>query len=151
MALVAVAAAALVVAAGVAAAVVASQDESDDSVAVATDETTDETTADTTEETTPPPPEPVQIQSLTVDASDCDITVEWDASGNPDGRLELMRDGESIDDSLPVGSGAVDEAAADLFGDGDYEVAYELVAHDSEDQETDRQDASGTGRCDIVD
>jgi hypothetical protein len=43
------------------------------------------------------------------------------------------------------------EDAADLFGDGDYEVTYELVAHDSEDQETDRESATGAGRCDIVD
>jgi hypothetical protein len=85
---------------------------------------------------------------LTVDTFSCDITVAWDATGNPDGRLELVRgDGEVIDDSLPVESGSVSEYAYDLFGEGNYDIAYELVAYDSDDQETDQESASGSDSC----
>jgi hypothetical protein len=143
------AAAAVVVAVGVAAAVLASQDESDDNVAVTDDEpVADGTTIPpTTEETTEPAPEPddPEIQSLTVDASQgCEITVAWDATGDPGGRLELIRaDGKVINDSLPVESGSEVDSLSESSG----EFTYELVAYDSEDQPTDSESASDTGTC----
>jgi hypothetical protein len=150
---VAAAAAVVAVALGATAAVLASQDEPSDTVAATGDDGTEGTTVPPpTEGTTVPPPEPVQIQSLTVDAAGCDITVEWDATGDPDGTLELIRgDDEVIDDSLPVESGSVVENAADLFGENvPYEVTYELVAYDSEHQETDRESASDASCCNCV-
>lgn len=99
--------------------------------------------SDTTGTTGGPPA--VDIQSLTVDTFSCDITVSWDATG--DGRLELIRNGTVIDDSLPVEQGSVTENAFDLFGEGNYEVTYELVAKDSTDQETERESASGADSC----
>jgi hypothetical protein len=160
---VAAAAAVLVVAAGATAAALASQDESDDNVA--TDGTTvpppaDGTTApQTTEGPTVPPPEPPIIESLSVDAG-CTITVAWDATGNPDGTLELTRrivsagdtidggEGEVIRDSLPVESGSVVEDAGALVGEGvTYTATYELIAYDSEHQETDRESANDTSCC----
>jgi hypothetical protein len=144
------AAAAVAIAIGATAAVLASQDESDDNVAVTDDGTVTDAgtvTDETTEETTEPGPEPVEIQSLRVDSFGCDITVSWDATGDPDGRLELMRDGEVIDDSLPVEYGSVDEYAYDIFGEGNYEATYEIVAYDSQDEETDRESESRADSC----
>jgi hypothetical protein len=151
----AAAAAAVVVGVGATGAVLASQNESPDNETVVGDGPTDDEAA-TDATTVPPPPEdttepvtePVEIESLTVDTFSCDITVAWDATGNPDGRLELVRgDGEVIDDSLPVESGSVSEYAYDLFGEGNYDIAYELVAYDSDDQETDQESASGSDSC----
>jgi hypothetical protein len=147
---VAAAAAALFVAAGVAAAVVASQDESDDSVAVETDETTeettDETTEETTEETTAPVPEPVQIASFDVDNADdpCTITIEWDATGDPDGRLELYRDGELVE-ALPVGA----DSRTENTSSGPYARAYELKALDADGNQTDEANSDVTGDCPV--
>jgi hypothetical protein len=159
------AAAVVAVALGATAAVLASQDESDDNVAVTDDGTTVPPPADGTtvppdsDGTTVPPPEPVQIQSLTVAAGACNITVEWDATG--DGTLELTRrviasggttieggEGEVIRDFLPVESGSVEENAADLFADDvPYEVAYDLVAYDSEHQPTGVSQSASDGGC----
>ena len=143
---VAAAAAAHVVAAGVAAAVLASQDESDDSVAVASDETTEETTDETTEETTAPVPEPVQIASFNVDNADdaCTITIEWDATGDPDGRLELYRDGELVE-TLPVGA----DSRTENTSSGPYARAYELKALDADGNQTDEANSDVTGDCPV--
>jgi hypothetical protein len=157
------AAAAVAVAAGATATVFASQDESNNNVAVTDEGTTVSPPADgttvppDTEGTTVLPPQPVQIVSLTVDTADCDITATWEATGNPGGRLELIRNGEVIDRSVPVGSSSKEEDAVDLFGDGDnnlnisYEVTYQLIAYDSENQETDRESASDSNCCNCVD
>jgi Abnormal spindle-like microcephaly-assoc'd, ASPM-SPD-2-Hydin len=91
-------------------------------------------------------PDP-EIQSLTVDVFGCNITVEWDAAGDPNGRLELIRDGQLVDDSLTVESGSVEESAFDLFGEGGHELTYELVAYDSDGDETDRASASDADSC----
>jgi hypothetical protein len=147
---VAAAAAALVVAAGIAAAVLASQDDSDDSVAVGTEETTEETLEETTEEppeeTTAPLPEPVQIASFSVDNADdpCTITIEWDATGGTDGRLELSRDGE-LSETLPVGA----DSRTENTSSGPYARAYELKAFDADGNQTDGADSDVTGDCPV--
>jgi hypothetical protein len=140
------AAAALIAAAGVVAAVLASQDGSDDSGAVATEETTEETTEDTTEDTSGPVPEPVQIASFNVDNSDdpCTIAIDWDATGDPDGRLELYRDGE-LRESLPVGA----DSRTENTSSGPYDRAYELKAFDAEGNQTDQANSDVTGDCPV--
>jgi hypothetical protein len=147
---VAAAAAALVVASGVAAAVLASEDESDDSAAVATDETSEDTSEDTSddtsEDTSAPVPEPVQIASFNVDNSDdpCTITIDWDATGDPNGGLELYRDGELMD-SLPVGA----DSRTENMGEGPYDLAYELKAYDADGNQTDQADSDVVGECPV--
>jgi hypothetical protein len=88
-----------------------------------------------------------RIDALTVDANGCPIVVEWAASGDSDGHLELFRDGETVDDSLPVGSGSHDDSAYDLYGEGSYQVTYELVGYDAAGNELDRESASGESTC----
>jgi len=150
---VAAAAAALVVAAGVAAAVLASQDGSEDSAAVTTDEsedtsddTSDDPSEDTSEDTSEPVPEPVQIASFDVDNSEdpCTITIDWDATGDPDGGLELYRDGELME-SLPVGA----DSRTENTGEGPYERAYELKAYDADGNQTDQASSDLVGECPV--
>lgn len=86
------------------------------------------------------------VESLNVDADGCDITVEWVAKGDSNGRLELLRSGVLIDELL-VGSGSREEWVLDIFGEGTYGANYELVAYDAEDRETDRKSASAAGVC----
>jgi hypothetical protein len=131
---VAAAAAALVVAGGVTAAVLASQDESDDNVAATDGPTTGGTTVPQTTEGTEPTPEPPQIDSFSVDAEGCDITATWEVSGDFDGSLKLTRDdGTVVAESLPWESGSTVDS---LFGEGTYDFTYDLVAVDSEGNET---------------
>jgi|SRR5262245_10750069 len=86
------------------------------------------------------------VESLTVDARGCDITVDWDATGASDGSLVLFRDGEPVDE-LPVEAGSTDESALDSFGEGPYEAHYELVAFDADGDETDSASASDADVC----
>jgi hypothetical protein len=97
--------------------------------------------SDTTS-TTGGPPE-VDVLWVTVDTFGCDITVAWDATG--EGTLELLRDGVSIADSLPVGPDSRPDNALN-FGEGNYEVTYEVVGKDSAGRE-DKEFANGADVC----
>lgn len=101
---------------------------------------------DTTEE----PVEPVEIRSLTVDASGCNVFVEWDAGGNADGRLELYRDDDLVRE-MSVGPGSFDEPIDEIITDRFYELTYELVAYDPDGVENDRRSDSDEGDCQVVD
>lgn len=94
--------------------------------------------------------EPVDIRSFTVDASGCDISVEWDAGGNPDGSLELYREGDLIEE-MSVGPGSLDEPIDAIITDDSYELTYELIAYDSDGVETDSRSDSDGDQCFQVD
>jgi hypothetical protein len=111
-----------------------------DDAGAGTSTTSTSSTTDTTERQGP------AVESLTVDADGCELTVDWVVAGDSEGSLELFLNGEFVD-QLPVESNSTDESVLDIFGEGEYEAQYELVAYDSDDRETDRASAGDSDVC----
>jgi hypothetical protein len=83
------------------------------------------------------------VESVTVTVSGCDITVEWDVTGD-NGSLDLVLNGEVVEDELPVEDDARQGSAS---SEGSFEVIYEVVARDSAGNETNRMSDSNTVTC----
>jgi hypothetical protein len=87
-------------------------------------------------------PDPPDVESLTVVVEGCDATARWNATGDPAGHLELIFNGETVDETFPVGEGSHEESQ---FAEGTFTATFELVAYDSADQQTDSLSATETG------
>jgi HYDIN/CFA65/VesB-like, Ig-like domain len=89
-----------------------------------------------------PEPSPPEIESLRINHDDaCHYTVDWEASGDPAGRLVLSDEDEEIKAGLLVESGSHEVTP----GGGEYEETYTLVAYDSQRRITDREFAVASG------
>jgi hypothetical protein len=90
---------------------------------------------------------PVEIVSLSVDADDCTVTVEWEATGDSAGWLDLRVNGEIFEEDLAVGHGSFSFQAGSGLSDGDYQVAVTLEAFDAEGELVDTESATDGSTC----